>query len=193
MGAGVWFRGGWFGLVLAAGACVPVGGARSPAEPVREVALYDGAVVVSGPPGYCIDSSANRRRGSGRFVLLASCASLGSEPGPFVEPAVFTVSVLPHDAAAVAPTAAQLAGSVAPAEVLARHEAEGVSVIHLAHGGEQVLPGGDPRYWRAGLVVNGHLVGLAAYAPAGGTLAGPDGRRSLMRMARDLRNRSGAQ
>lgn len=182
--------------VLALGGCVAPGGgalgfgAGQPSEtraPVRRVAFYDGKVVIEGPPGYCIDTDSVRRNGGGRFVLLARCASLGADTGEDADPGVITVSVLPFDADVEPPRAAQIAAAQRPAGVLAEIDGEDVALVHLAQGGDAVVPGGDPRHWRAGMVVNGHLVGIAAYAEAGGVLAGNAGRAVLSDMAARLR------
>lgn len=160
--------------------------AEAPA-PVRRIAFYDGQVVVDGPAGYCVDTGSVRRRGASRFVLLARCTSLGAEVGEAADPAVITVSVLPFDARAEQPVAAALAAAQAPARVLEEIDGDGVALVHLADGGDAVVPGGDPRHWRAGMVINGHLVGIAAYAEAGGVVAGPAGRGVLVEMAERMR------
>lgn len=185
-------------LLMSLGGCLAPGATgagrafrAAPDQPTRpavqRVAFYDGEVVVSGPPGYCIDTDSAVRRGRSRFVLLASCASLGADDGGLVDPAVITVSVLPFDVGAEHPTAAQIAASQAPTPALALIDADGVSLVHLGVGGDAVVPGGDPRYWRAGMVINGHLLGIAAYTEEGGVLAGPAGRDVLINMAGALR------
>src|SRR6056297_1527391 len=55
---------------------------------------------------------------------------------------------------------------------------------------DPALPGGDPRYWRGGMLINGHLVGLAAYGRQGSRVAGADGRRLIRQLAETLREAS---
>ena len=56
----------------------------------------------------------------------------------------------------------------------------------LAGGGGEVLDDGDPRYWRGAFVENGHLIGLALYAPEGSRLVGGDGAEMLSRVHRQI-------
>ena len=158
--------------------------------PVRSAALFDGAVVVAGPPGYCIDPNSVRQRAGSSFALLASCTSLTGSADLNVDPAVLTVSVLAFEAEAQQPPATDIAKSMSPAKVLEEIDGDGVSLVHFATGGSGGVPGGDPRYWRAGMVINGHVVALAAYGPAGSKVATTRGRVLLMDMAEALRDES---
>lgn len=157
---------------------------------LRKTSLMEGDVVVRGPEGYCIDRRSLRLKRDGGFALLASCEALSGVRGEAVEPVLMTVSVLPGAPGATRPGAAEIAALMAPAEVLATHEDAGLALVHFASGGEQVLPGGDARYWRGGMVVNGHLVGLALYAREGGKMAGKGGRRLVSDLARGIRRAS---
>lgn len=157
---------------------------------LRKAALVGGDVVVRGPEGYCVDRRSLRRREEGGFALLASCEALSGVRGEAVEPVLMTVSVLPGAAGTERPAAAEIAALMAPARVLSTHEDAELSLVQFASGGDGVLPGGDPRHWRGGMVVNGHLVGLALYARKGGRMAGPDGRGLLTGLARSIRRAS---
>ena len=159
-------------------------------DAVTRLALYDGEVIVDAPPGYCIDQSHVRRGGDGAVVPLATCASLTGKAGVPVPSALMTVSVLPRQGVQATPTSDSIAASMAPAEVLERADEGGVSYVRFAEGGENALPGGDPRHWRGGMVINGHLVGLAVYAPSGSALAGAEGRRVMADLAARLRRAS---
>ena len=157
---------------------------------LRKVALYDGDVVVRGPRGYCIDSRSLRRRDDGGFALLASCEALSGMRGEAVEPVLITVSVLPdppEGAVTGAPTADEIASTMAPAEVLAAHESAGLTMVQFASGGDRILPGGDGRHWRGGMWLGGHLIALALYAEADSPMAGKDGRGLLTELARRMR------
>ncbi len=166
---------------------------REPAETrevLRRVALYEGDVVVRGPGGYCIDHKTMRDGSRGAFVLLASCEALNGVRGQGVEPVVMTVSVLPDTRGVTRPRAEDIAQLMAPAKVLATHELRDVALVHFASGGQGVLPDGDPRHWRGGMVLNGHLIGLALYSGKGGKMAGKDGRLLLTDLARVIRRSS---
>lgn len=160
---------------------------------LRKVALYDGDVVVRGPSGYCIDRKTMRRDRRGGFVLLASCEALSGVRGQGVEPVVMTISVLPDTQGVSRPSAADIAALMAPAKVLEAHEAKDVTLVHFATGGEGILPDGDARHWRGGMVLNGHLIGLALYSGKGGPMAGKDGRGLLTDLARTIRRSSPAR
>src|SRR6056297_1374182 len=176
------------GVCLSLAGCVIAPQTRSRSDVVQQVALYDGEVVVSGPPGYCIDGAHIRRGASGAFVPMASCESLTGTPGVPVQAALMTVSVLPRTGApAQRPTAQEIAASMAPIEALDVIDGPDLSMVRFAMGGGKLLPGGDPRYWRGGMVINGHLLGLSVYGPQGSSLAGPDGQRLLLDLADALR------
>ncbi len=164
--------------------------AASGPPPFKQVSLFRGNVVIEGPPGYCIDRQSLRRGADGGFALIASCESLTGAIGTKVAPAVITVSVLPRRLGATQPTAAGLAALAAPARALVLDDGDGISLVQLSQGGNTALADGDPRYWRGGMLINGHVVGLAVYGPKGSKLAGADGRRLMMGMAETLRELS---
>jgi len=157
---------------------------------LRKASLLGGDVVVRGPEGYCVDRRSLRHSDTSGFALLASCESLSGVRGQPVEPVLMTVSVAPGGPEVQRPGATEIAALMAPAQVLAAHEDAGLALVNFASGGDKVLPGGDARHWRGGMVVNGHLVGLALYARKGGVMAGGDGRRMLTELARSIRRAS---
>lgn len=155
--------------------------------PQAEMRFYGGAVVVTGPPGYCVDAKSVRRRAAGSFALLTACVHLSDQETRPVMPAVITVSVLPHDPEARQPTAEELGESLSPIRPLHAIDGTGIALVHLPRGGAEGVPGSDPRYWRASLVINGHLVGLAAYGSQGSAVAGPGGRDILIETGARMR------
>lgn len=157
---------------------------------MRKVALYEGEVVIRPPGGYCIDRRTLRRQKDGGFALLASCESLSGVRGQAVEPVVMTVSVLPNAPEAARPGVAEIARLMAPAKVLASHETTDVTLVQFASGGDGVLPDGDARHWRGGMMLGEHLIGLALYARKGSQMAGKDGRALLTDLARRIRRAS---
>lgn len=162
-------------------------------QALAAVAFHEGAVVVTGPRGYCVDAASVRRGASGSFALIASCASLGQTGGVYADPAVMTVSVLPRAARVQVPDAQAMARALAPSKVRVAPEKDGLAVVQVMQGGDAALPGGDPVHWRAGLVINGHLVGLAVYGPAGQGVAGSEGQALLLALARGIRAASPAR
>ena len=181
-------------LILPLAACLEgVPGAGSGASALSRVMFYGGDVTVAGPRGYCIDPQSVKRGQSGSFALLASCESLTGTAGVVVDPAVLTVSVLPHQAGVTQPDSAEMARALSPDKVLRGYDGDGISLVHVATGGRAVLPTGDPSYWRAGMVINDHLIGLAVYGPEGGVVANDAGRNLLMAMAEELRAQSPAR
>ena len=157
-----------------------------------EVEVFQGAVIVAGPKGYCIDRQSLRRGRGGAFVLIASCASLTGDNGTFVDPAVLTVSVLPQQIDAKRPTPAELSTLAGMSETLQSEDRDGISLVQIAKGGNRILPDGDERYWRASILINGHIVGLAAYGPAGSAVAAEEGGALLISLAQTLRRLSPA-
>lgn len=175
-------------------ACLPLSACLDGADPparqdaMRTISFYDGAVTVDSPRGYCIDRASVKHDADGRFALLASCESLTGEPGVEVAPAVMTVAVLPraHDAN-TPPDATAMAQAVGPDTVRRAEEDDGITLVQVANGGEAVLPQGDPAHWRASMMLNGHVVGLAAYGPKDGEIAGSQGRDLLRAFGATLR------
>lgn len=185
-------------LLLPLAACLggggAMGGASKPAaEAPRQVAFFDGDVIVAGPMGYCVDPDSVQRKGNDRFALLAGCVSLGRTFADKVTPAVVTVSVLPQSRVAQQPTADRLAAPWAHAGVLRKIEGDGLSLVQLARGGDALLPGGDPRHWRGAMMINGHMIGFAAYGGAGSAVAGEAGRNVLIATAKAMRAASPQQ
>jgi len=192
MSTWIFERGPRFWMALASAfALLAVSGCLSPVRDSRQVqrtALFQGGAIVASPAGYCIDESHVRRRDQGSFVLMAGCAHIGGE-GPMVDPAVITVSVLPDEPGVRHATAEELAEKLSPnAAPLEMVNEEDLALVHLASGGDRAMPGGDPRHWRGSMVLNGHLTGLAVYAPRDSRLAGAAGRRLVTELADTLRN-----
>jgi len=153
---------------------------------MRRAPMAGGNVVVAGPKGYCIDGKSLTDKISGGFAILASCFSLTKgRVGGYVEPAIMTVTVLPRKLRAEQPDAATLGSGTT--QVLERIDGDGISLVHLARGGKALSESSDPKYWRGAMVINGHVVGLAVYAPNGSKLAGPEGRKLAMALAEQLR------
>lgn len=159
-------------------------------EAPRRVSFFSSDVVAGGPDGYCVDPASVQKRRDAGFALLASCAHMGRTPAAGVPPAIVTVSVLARDAGVQQPTAARLAAPWDNAGVAEQIDRDGIALIRLERGGNTHLPGGDPRHWRGALVINGHMIGLAAYGEAGSGVGGTLGRDLLIGVATAMREAS---
>ncbi|UYV36905.1 hypothetical protein N4R57_18295 [Rhodobacteraceae bacterium D3-12] len=172
------------------------GGAQAVPErpkvvPLKQASLAGGKVVVRGPRGYCVDPATLRRGFTGGFALIAACNTISGElSGADVEPVVMTVQVQPSLSKREAPLAASLAAALAPAQPIETIDGDGVTLVHMAGGGNKGLPKGDPKHWRGAMMVNGYLVGFAVYAPKGSALAGAGGKRLILALAENLRDAS---
>ena len=155
---------------------------------LRSARLAGGAVVVSGPEGYCIDASTLRSTSAGGFAAIASCRILsnGSE-GPIVEPALVTVTV--SRATGDAPSPDALASALGT-ELLQNRRLSAVTTGQMATGGETAFEGSDPRHWRGAFVLGDRLVGLALYAPQGSPLVGAQGAAFLNTVSSRIRANS---
>jgi len=181
--------------VLALSGCVELPGAARGApdkadQTLKQISLYNDEVVVTAPRGYCMDATQIQQGAFRAFIPIGSCESLTGQAGVPVEPGLITVSVLPRQSARAMPTPSDIAASMPDDDPLQKIDGDGLSIVHFATGGARVLPGGDSRYWRGGMVINGHLVGLAVYGPQDSPLADQQGLRLVMDLAQELRRRS---
>ncbi|MEB8387554.1 hypothetical protein OO012_09965 [Rhodobacteraceae bacterium KMM 6894] len=161
-----------------------------PAEMLRRVSFFHGEVIVAGPDGYCIDPKSVRRRGGNSFALLANCAHLSKTESSDAPAAVITVSVLAHSDTARQPSAAEMAAALTQSGVMAQIDGDGMTLVQVARGGDRKLPGSDPRHWRATLLINGHLVGLAVYSGPNGAATGRAGHDIMIATAKAMRQAS---
>ncbi len=147
-------------------------GATRAKPPLRKTSLA-GGVVVDGPPGYCVDP---KSIGLGRsFAVLASCQVLTDGRGGSEVPlAIMTVTVGRKDAGAQVPDAQTMAAA-AGSDLIDSRRNRDMTLALLESGGQEVLDGGEPRYWRGAFVLNDRPVGLALYAPQGSVLKGSSG------------------
>ncbi len=169
-------------LILALSACVDAGfgGAGT-----RALAVAGGAVIVTGPQGYCIDRGAVRDTSTGSFVLFGGCASLtGSRAaGQPARPAILTASVGRlsaggADAAAALPAMERFFQSSAGRAALSlTGNADNVSIGSVSDSGatiyiqlsDSALPKDravEPTYWRAVTIIRGRIVTLSVLSPA---------------------------
>ncbi|MCA0921788.1 hypothetical protein [Pseudooceanicola nanhaiensis] len=158
---------------------------------MQEAGMASGVVKVKPPVGYCIDEKSFRASRNGGFALVASCRVLSAgTQGTSVAPVVMTVTALPKAANVPMPTTEDLAASFAPAKALWSGETTGLHIVQLAAGGDQAVPGADPRHWRAMMLMNNYLIGLALYGPQDSDVVISGGRDLLTALAAGIRNAS---
>ena len=159
-----------------------LGGSRR--APLR-VTVDGRALVVTGPPGYCVDRSASREGPEGAFVLLGSCAALGGgRAAPKGGPAVLIATIAPGASAeglgpegfaglttffASDPGRAALsrAGTAESVQLLGALSVGDVLYLRIT---DQAAAGGqalEPEYWRAILPLRGRMVTLSVLSEAG--------------------------
>lgn len=162
--------------VLSAGCAemqLPSGGSslafssRSAQQPHEEAGFARGGIVLVPPKGFCIDSAGIRRTGSEGFAMMARCDALGVR-GFFGNrsPAVITATIGPQPEGAAVPSAEDLARIAGPAHVRETRSDLLLPLVRL-EGADGALPGAAPVHWRGALVLDGHILSLALYAPEG--------------------------
>lgn len=190
------------GTSLGLAGCVPLG----PADVTHAIAVSDGAVIITGPAGYCIDRSATRDGPEGAFVLFGTCAALAGSraAGQPDNPAVLTVSVLPGapDATTFAesfPALATFFRSAPGRAALSRSgKAADVTVANIVPAGGALLlelrdtsavrgQPVEPEYWRAVLAVEGSMVTLSALSLDNRPLSSGQKRRVLEALIASIR------
>lgn len=140
--------------------------------------MTQGALLVAGPPGYCIDRSTLRDEGARAFVLLGSCAGLGgrgSADAPPGEPGLLTASVTASEAGADASVellAAYLASEEGRRALARGSEPADVEILDTVMAEDAVyVLASDPSipddagltedYWRGLFAVRGRIVSIA--------------------------------
>lgn len=165
-------------------------GQRAPATPLVKTEMAGGDIVLVGPSGYCIDKSSLTNRRNRGFALLASCRILtDGAAGPVVEPALLSVTVTPMPTNRQVPSPQEIA-LAADAPLLDGKTSNGVAMAHLGDAGDSVVGTGDPNHWRAAFAQNGHLIGIALYAPAKGVMAGRAGASMIANLAQSIKTQS---
>ena len=187
-------------LVVAISGCAALpGGSQAP----RSVDVADGAVTVTGPRGYCIDTETQSDDASGAVVLLGSCAALqesADAPRPDRD-AVLSATVAASPGASplgamddlteffrgeVGRAMLSRSGEAETVEVLDASSREGVLFLHLRDTSAFEGPRVAPQYWRALTELRGHLVTLSVLSPADGTLSPQGGLSTLEAFVREM-------
>lgn len=176
-------------LVLTLSGCLAAdtGSERGLAKPkvaLASATIVPDKLVVKGPKGFCIDRRSLKSGRSGGFALLVSCAALDEEArGIGLETAILTLQAQPQSKEAARAEAGSLARAFAGIQPIYQENGDGMSLVHLAQGGDVIIPNGEPKHWRAALNFNGYLVGLALYSEKGGVASGGTGKALLIEFA----------
>ncbi len=152
--------------------------------------LAGGDIVIAPPQGYCIQKETLLSRATGGFALLASCETItGYVSGYDVDPMVLTITAVPRRSDAPEPDAEEIAAALGDRKVLRRLHGDGLTIVQVM-ATESLTPEDDPRHWRAMMVLNGKMVGLALYGPKGSAMSGEKGLTMLSWQAERLREES---
>ncbi len=163
----------------------------------QTVSVAGNSVVISGPPGYCVDRSAVRDDQDGAFVLLGSCASISrdaSRPHPEA-PGLLTVTVsngvidsgnatgFLEDLAAFFRTddgraALSRDGNAESVDLLETRIEDGILYLHATDSSGQALGVAD-EYWRALFGVRDRLLTVTVVAYSSSPLTAGDGVSTL--------------
>lgn len=147
----------------------------------EKVKLVQGGVVVRAPAGYCAERSS---RVENDFVLLGDCNVLRkveSRLEPY-ERGLLTVSAGPVNS--VAPDMSSLVDGL---EAFGDPRRRGrLATVRIEEGGDRLVPGADPVYWRGVMVVNNRVVSLAAFGPPYSDMAHEKGRDLLTELAANI-------
>lgn len=204
----------WLVAALLAGCALgdPVGEAGDNASafsgpPPTRMAVAQGAVIVAGPRGYCIDREASRDGGGqSALTVLSPCRQLGG--GPFAprpeHDAVLTAAVAPNErvlemetvGAALAdffasePGRAALSRSGVAATVAVQESfaEDGAWFLHLSDGAPFAWGAVQAEYWRALLPAGGRMVTLAVLTLPDAPLTRDTGLALLRDFVRALRD-----
>ncbi len=191
-------RAALFGAALLLGGCGGIGAlGPSGTPPQRSVAVTSDAVVVTGPPGFCIDPTATRDRTVTAFVLLGNCAVISNRRSagqPSVH-AVLTASVSDADPdQSLRDSIPELDRFFRSAEgrgLLSQSaEAESVQILDSFHQGDvfflhasDTSAGGiddvTDEYWRSYLDVGERIVTLSVLGLQDDPISSDDGLATL--------------
>ncbi len=177
----------------------------------QTIAVSNRAVVIGGPPGYCIDRSGSRLNGDSAFVVLASCASITQDAGAAAPrvPGLLTASVAKEADGAgllaadgvlegfLASDAGRAAmardGRAASVQVLDMRRGDGAVLIRLRDTSQAELAGVEDVYWRGLTDLNGRLVTISVVSFAEQPLGADEGLATLRAFLARIRAETQAQ
>jgi hypothetical protein len=193
-------------LALAAlpGCVAGLGGDPTGGAPAQAVVTSD-LVVVTGPPGFCVDETATRSENDTAFVLLGNCAAISNSrraAQPEV-PVVLTAAISEaSDGGSISESLGDLDAyfrSEPGLALLSRtQEAETVSVletfvegsafmIHATDSSTGAMEGVAQDYWRAYFDLGSRIATLSVLALDGGTVTREDSLNALRAFSQSVR------
>lgn len=163
----------WLALLVVTG-CETTG-IGFPGNGPEKVVVAGKSVVIAGPPGYCVDSTATRNSASGAFVLLGSCASISNNAQVPVlgTPGLLTASVSGAGGSAISASLDQLEaffasdagraalardGRAASVKILATRRRGKSFYVHARDTSGSTKGGISQDYWRGLFDVRGRIV-----------------------------------
>lgn len=167
------------------------------------------SVVIAGPPGYCVDTTATRDDATGAFVLLGSCASIANSAvarSPNI-PGVLTASVSGTSGSAIANSLdllesfftsqsgrAALArdGRAGSVRILQTRRQSGAFYIHVRDTSKNAMAGTSRDYWRGLFDVNGRIVTVSVVGFEGKPMSNAAGLATLDAFAARIRSENAA-
>ncbi len=194
--------------VLVLGACDPsaLGGASD-----RTTVMVAGrSIAVAAPAGFCVDRASTNTGTSGAFVLVSDCALLG---GPVAEGdggpvgAVLTASISSADGTDGAQSLAGIEGMSATREgrailgrsgrgdqvrILATRSRNDVLYLLIEDRGPPPVAGVEPQFWRAFLLVEGHMTVLSVLGFEGAGVGPTEGLALIQGFADRVQAANGA-
>jgi len=199
---------------LCLSACVFVSGcadflAASRGIPVQmQVTVADGAVVVAGPRGFCVDPKSTRTVGNVPFVMMGNCAAIsgdGRAPQPGIE-AVLTATVATSDPnftfdsndpalpiffeGDAGRAALSRAGDPRTVDVIESFARGPVFYVHARDTSPAPVDNIDATHWRALFEVNGRVVSASVLDFKGSALSPERSLSVLTRFANSIRTQS---
>lgn len=141
----------------------------------EKVVVAGKSVVIAGPPGYCVNSSATRNSESGAFVLLGSCASIANSARATApqSPGLLTASISGASGATIGDSLDRLEaffrsdsgraalardGTTDSVRILRAHQQDDAFYIHARDTSAGGVNGISQDYWRGLFDINGRIV-----------------------------------
>ncbi|MBS9715389.1 hypothetical protein ACFFUT_14040 [Pseudohalocynthiibacter aestuariivivens] len=191
--------------LLALAGCIDGGGfGYAPSQMI----VSQNSVVISGPPGFCIDRPASRDNADGAFVLMGSCAAIArssKQPTPDVAAVLMASVSTPVAGKPVSESldtlerfftseegraALSQTGHSDSVEVLDTLQRDKVFYIHARDASEGLASEVRDEYWRAFFDVKGRLVTASVFGTDERPFSSDAGRATLTEFVQQIRRRN---
>ena len=145
-----------------------------------EITVGSSGLLISAPPGYCIDTRSTTETASGAFVLLAECGPLKRTRGLEKTDQLLTATVLNSDLAEdvmvedleayfdtdAGRKALSRTGDADSVEVLEIRAVNGALFVHARDVGSALTPDLASDYWRGLMAIDRRLVTVSLVGPS---------------------------